>query len=392
MSLNKFNLKKFQLHISENSSQKLEYEEQTLNYFKQMKDFENNLNKLSKQFSRLEKSLKSLKNQQWMIELSNKMKSLIEKVQKPSDCSSARWHYCQVENACGAGCMIHQLAYCFLVGLADQRISFIGNGWKYLQGCKNKEWECIFEPLTNCSIPYDKINSATLWKNGSDSFITTITRFNRKSKNGFFPWAATDGSHTNTPFWIFPELETFRKIHSDIRVFVVSHIEQYILQLNPERKQLIENILKSLETPYVGIHVRRTDHYTEARFRDLSEYLEVADKWFTTQELEGQERRIYLATDEIKVIEEAFTKYNTNYSWHISKYEGLKSGTSLDRYSQLGTILLFADWWALKSADYLVGTSSSQVTRLAYELSQAAHPGLDFTNNFYSLDDPWYFP
>jgi hypothetical protein len=48
------------------------------------------------------------------------------------------------------------------------------------------------------------------------------------------------------------------------------------------------------------------------------------------------------------------------------------------------------DWYFLSRVDFFVGTSSSQVGRMAYELMQTFHPNA--AKNFVSLDDPWYFP
>jgi len=55
-----------------------------------------------------------------------------------------------------------------------------------------------------------------------------------------------------------------------------------------------------------------------------------------------------------------------------------------------GTLALLSDWYFLQQVDFLVGTSSSQVTRMAYELMQPFHANASAL--FVSLDDPWYFP
>jgi hypothetical protein len=111
--------------------------------------------------------------------------------------------------------------------------------------------------------------------------------------------------------------------------------------------------------------------------------------------VKGQ-RTIYIATDEPAVLKEALDGY-PQYKWlYYTSPDGVQSGASVDknlqqdRSSMRGTMALFADWYFLSNVDFLVGTSSSQVTRLAYELMQTRL--YDATSRFVSLDDPWYFP
>jgi len=51
---------------------------------------------------------------------------------------------------------------------------------------------------------------------------------------------------------------------------------------------------------------------------------------------------------------------------------------------------IFSDWHFLSHCNYLVGTHSSQVTRVAYELMQLHQ--VDASKQIKSLDHPWYFP
>lgn len=62
----------------------------------------------------------------------------------------------------------------------------------------------------------------------------------------------------------------------------------------------------------VGVHVRRTDKLIrEAKYHPLEDYMKRAEEWFQIQERRlhiSIQRKIYLATDETTVIDEAFEK------------------------------------------------------------------------------------
>lgn len=72
------------------------------------------------------------------------------------------------------------------------------------------------------------------------------------------------------------------------------------------------------------------------------------------------------------------------------------AGMMNTRWSQQGLAGIVNDLLLLSSTNFLVGTFSSHVSRLAYELAQvrggeAGTPALDPSLNYYSLDSMWYF-
>jgi len=290
-----------------------------------------------------------------------------------------------------------------LVGYANNRITVIGDGFKYLKDCPggNAQWDCMFEIPTKCP-PAKALNgqpwSEELEKSGAPARVDLFSRANYQ--RNYYPWAASDGFHTKTPFWLPPEIAPFLKsIHGDPRVWVVGHLESYMLRFNNDTTERIlkinRDIVKNFNHPVAGVHVRRTDHRVEAPFRELSEYMVHVKKWFDDQNHQG-DRWVYLASDEPNVITEAERTW-TDYKWLYHKQEGAISGAVAanqnfqnDRSSMTGTLSLLSDWYFLQRVDYLVGTSSSQVTRMAYELMQRFHQ--DASKLFVSLDDPWYFP
>ena len=61
------------------------------------------------------------------------------------------------------------------------------------------------------------------------------------------------------------------------------------------------------------VHVRRTDKLiSEAKFHPIEEYMQYVGEWYQQQQKQGKnvtQKRVYLATDDPTVLEEATTKY-----------------------------------------------------------------------------------
>ena len=60
------------------------------------------------------------------------------------------------------------------------------------------------------------------------------------------------------------------------------------------------------------VHVRRTDKHAEAKFFPVKEYMEYVEEWYQQQQKQGMnitQKRVYLATEEAEVLEEATKKY-----------------------------------------------------------------------------------
>lgn len=136
--------------------------------------------------------------------------------------------------------------------------------------------------------------------------------------------------------------------------------------------------------------MRRTDKVgTEAAYHGIDEYMTHVEEYF--RQLETKEvvdkKRIYLATDDPKVISDARTKY--------PQYEILgdptisKTAALSTRYSDSSLFGIVNDIHMLSMSDYLVCTFSSQVCRVAYEIMQNYFP--DGSGRFKSLDDIYYY-
>lgn len=63
----------------------------------------------------------SLRDFEWrrsqLEKLKDSIRSIIEKLQNPADCNTARKITCQLNKGCGFGCQIHHVAYCLITGM-----------------------------------------------------------------------------------------------------------------------------------------------------------------------------------------------------------------------------------------------------------------------------------
>lgn len=353
------------------------------------------MTQIVKKTSNITELLTKLENKDDILEAASIwMRDYIEKNQNPQDCSEAKYLYCPVMNSCGGGCGLHQWTYCFYVGLSSHRVVIFEDNWGYLRQIGS--WNSFFKPLSSCSLPTGISVGAIppYQKKSEKEKVLKVGFFSRsRSSTNFFPWACSDGFHVNVDMWVPEEIrDIVKKVHGDYRVWMAGHIERYMLRLTEEQEQKLVEMNQEVERnwkhPIVGIHVRRTDHKIEAPYRDLSDYMKHVLEWFDGHQISPDNRRVFLATDEPKVYEEAKEKY-PDIQWLARTNKDVASNLG-QRKSAEGTYSLFSDWKYLSEVDFLVGTSSSQVGRMAYELMQTERP--DAGKDFVSLDDPWYFP
>lgn len=139
--------------------------------------------------------------------------------------------------------------------------------------------------------------------------------------------------------------------------------------------------------------MRRTDKVgTEAAFHGIEEYMTHVEDYYRTLEVNTTNaqhvvRRIFLASDDARVIEEARKKY-PQYQI-IGDPEVARMAAVSTRYTDTALNGIILDIHMLSMSDYLVCTFSSQVCRVAYEIMQTMYP--DASSRFKSLDDIYYY-
>lgn len=114
------------------------------------------------------------------------------------------------------------------------------------------------------------------------------------------------------------------------------------------------------------------------------------EDYFLTLEInttQKTQRRIFLASDDPKVLEDARNKYN-DYEI-IGDTDVARMAAVSTRYTDSSLNGIIFDIYMLANCDFLVCTFSSQVCRVAYEIMQTLYP--DASNRFKSLDDIYYY-
>nr|XP_027231423.1 alpha-(1,6)-fucosyltransferase-like [Penaeus vannamei] len=181
------------------------------------------------------------------------------------------------------------------------------------------------------------------------------------------------------------------KVHGDPFAWWMGQFFKYAMRMTEGFQEYVEKLGARLgfESPIVGIQVRRTDKLLlDSRFIELEEYMEIVDDFFDDLEVRGTNvttRRIYLATDDPDVLQEAKKKF-PNYKFVFN--EDSVASASLGRRGSVDNMkYLMADILFLSRSDFLVCGMSSNICRLAYELMQTLHS--DATRKLVSLDLPF---
>ena len=82
---------------------------------------------------------------------------------------------------------------------------------------------------------------------------------------------------------------------------------------SPYLSRVVLSICIALSPSKYRVHIRRTDKVdTEAGFHPIEEYMQHVEEWYQQQQKQGMDvttKRVYLATDEPDLIDEANQKY-----------------------------------------------------------------------------------
>lgn len=318
----------------------------------------------------------------WREKESNELSELIQSrfryLQNPPDCKTARKLVCTLNKGCGYGCQLHHVVYCFMVAYGTQRTLILkSKGWRYHKA----GWEDVFKPISeSCRDPQGETMSN--WPGTAETQVLTLPIIDSLSpRPPFLP--------LTIPEDLAPRLI---RLHGDPIVWWVGQILKYLLRPQSATSQLLQEAITNMgfKRPIVGVHVRRTDKVgTEASFHGIEEYMAAVDEYYNQMELKTkvEKRRIYLASDDPKVINDAKTKY-PHYEI-LGDPSVAKTAAVSTRYSDSSLNGIILDIHILSMSDYLVCTFSSQVCRVAYEIMQIYYP--DAADKFRSLDDIYYY-
>lgn len=181
-----------------------------------------------------------------------------------------------------------------------------------------------------------------------------------------------------------------QRLHGHPLVWWVGQVLKFLMRPKDSMQKIIDNTKEKIgfAKPIVGVHVRRTDKVgTEAAYHDIDEYMVKVDQYYDQLEVEPAVRRVFIASDDPKVITTARKRY-TRYEV-IGDPAIAETASVSKRYSDTSLHGIIVDIYLLSLSDHLVCTFSSQVCRVAYEIMQTYH--VDAHDKFTSLDDVYYY-
>uniref|UniRef100_A0A671Q8T0 Alpha-(1,6)-fucosyltransferase n=1 Tax=Sinocyclocheilus anshuiensis TaxID=1608454 RepID=A0A671Q8T0_9TELE len=299
-------------------------------------------------------------------ELSDLVQNRITYLQNPQDCSKARKLVCNINKGCGYGCQLHHVVYCFMIAYGTQRTLILeSQNWRYATG----GWETVFKPVSETCT--DRTGASTgHWSGEANDRDVQVIEL-----------PIVDSLHPRPPYLplAIPEdlADRLQRLHGDPPVWWVSQFVKYLIR--PQAWLLKEMV-----------HVRRTDKVgTEAAFHPIEEYMVHVEDHYQSlaQRMHVDKKRVYLATDDPSLLQEAKSKY-PDYEFISDNSISWSAGLH-NRYTENSLRGVILDIHFLSRTNFLVCTFSSQVCRVAYEIMQTLHP--DASSFFYSLDDIYYF-
>ncbi|XP_032682705.1 alpha-(1,6)-fucosyltransferase isoform X2 [Odontomachus brunneus] len=309
-------------------------------------------------------------------DLSDLVQRRFRYLQNPADCNKARKLVCSLNKGCGFGCQLHHITYCFMVAYGTERTLIIkSKGWRY----HKDGWESVFKPLSDTCVSTSGISHSN-WPGDPTKQVISLPIV-----DNVYPKPKYQAP--SVPADLATRLE---KIHGHPLVWWVGQVLKYLMRPQDHVKKTLDEAKERLgfKKPIVGIHVRRTDKVgTEAAYHDIDEYMTKVDQYFDELETKPDVRRVFLASDDPKVITTARKNY-PNYEI-IGDPEIAETASVAKRYSDTSLQGIIMDIHLLSECDYLVCTFSSQVCRVAYELMQTFYT--DAYNKFTSLDDIYYY-
>ncbi|KAK0087758.1 hypothetical protein PV325_000136 [Microctonus aethiopoides] len=317
---------------------------------------------------------------EWREKESRELSDLVQRrfyhLQNPSDCNTAKKLTCSLNKGCGFGCQIHHLTYCFLVAYGTERTLILkSKGWRY----HKDGWESVFKPLSDtCQSAGGSSHSN--WPGDATKQVVSLPFVDNVYPKPIY-------QPPSIPADLAPRIQ---KIHGHPIVWWVGQVLKFLMRPQDNIKNVIDYSRDKLgfEKPIVGVHVRRTDKVgTEAAFHDIDEYMVKVDQYFNQLEVEPTVRRVFIASDDPKVILTARKRY-TRYEI-IGDPTVAETASVSKRYSDSSLHGIIVDINLLSMSDHLVCTFSSQVCRVAYELMQTYH--IDAYDKFTSLDDSYYY-
>uniref|UniRef100_A0A914I7M1 Alpha-(1,6)-fucosyltransferase n=1 Tax=Globodera rostochiensis TaxID=31243 RepID=A0A914I7M1_GLORO len=329
-------------------------------------------------------------HRQALARAGSRIQNALHALQHPADCGKARLLLCELNKGCGFGCQLHHVAYCLIMAAAANRTMVLerdGAEWRY----SRDGWTAVFQPVGTCTFAEHVPLAVTVdqFSGRQQQNSTRIVRL-----------PVVDGLSSRPPHLplAFPAelVDLLLTHHSNPPVYFIGQFVDFLMRKNARCRKFVEEALKRIPFglgPVVGVQIRRTDKVgTEAALHHVREYMRWADLWFAVEQTKlgiPLEKRVFIATDDKSVIEEARAEWGQKGFVIMANDETAEAAQPSNRYSDRSLLGVIADVHILAHCSFIVCTFSSQVCRLSYELMQALQG--DAAERVHSLDDIFYF-
>jgi glycoprotein 6-alpha-L-fucosyltransferase len=174
--------------------------------------------------------------------LRDKVRQRIHEMQNPSQCSKARKILCDLNKACGFGCQMHHVMYCFITAYFTNRTLILeSNGWRY----NSAGYEAYFKPLSDTCLTGDA--ERTLGWNDANAESAQAVRMPiidvMSNRPKFLP--------LSVPKEFVNDLNKF---HGDPFVWWSGQILSFLMRYNQEFEKTIQSTRNRLKfkSPCVG--------------------------------------------------------------------------------------------------------------------------------------------
>ncbi|XP_042873706.1 alpha-(1,6)-fucosyltransferase-like [Penaeus japonicus] len=296
-------------------------------------------------------------------DLSELIQHRLRVLQNPKDCDSARKLYCEFSGwNRGIGSQLHHLTLCFVAAYATQRTLILNSDNWYNT---SRGLNLFFLPLSDTCTHAD-LSEMVPWP-GTESRLVEFP-------SNDYPQPVPSFLPRSVPKDISDRLA---RLHGDPFAWWVGQIFKYALKMNSEFSEFIRKLTLEIgfESPIAGIQVRRTDKLTKGQaLIPLKAFMDAVAEYYDDLAMrqEVKTRRVFVATDDPSVIEEAKAKYP---DYQFVYMEGsIESAAMKIRKGETNLWYYLADAYFLTRSSYLVCTMTSNLCRLSYEIMQTLHP------------------
>ncbi|CAF0946642.1 unnamed protein product [Adineta ricciae] len=282
----------------------------------------------------------TIKAQQWLFNH-----------QHPSDCSNKRFAIIRKYAWSGFGSTVHQVVWAFGVALAEDRIAVYETPGHWLYGdCVSSNPDCLFLPITNCSVPRNVDGNQTSYINA-------------------------DFGHWSKP--VHPSAfqnRTFNWYRAQLLFYLMRFKPETLAHVQKMAAQYLQVSSIDVLRPFIAIYVRRSDKITGREMKQaypLKQYFGLFEADLQRTNITN----IYLNSEDNQVFDE-FIEINKQkqgrYKLLSIKAQKNVVFASLTRMSQhdRGKIVLefLTDLFIEANADLHAGTLTSNWCRLVDEM------------------------